>query len=523
MRFWVMLAVAGVTQLAAYHLSAQSGLQNLGPHINSEHPESAPLISPYGDQLYFWSIGRPGGHGFQDIYLSRKDEEMVLTAQFVDTLDPAAVANYRKRLKASHYWTPAQNLGPPLSDALANIPLSITPDGKQLLIFRKSNKKGYADLALVRRIDGTWAPPQQLKMEDFSNPGGTSLTAFLAFDGRHLLLSLKTPMQGDNLFISRRKKDGSWSAPFGLTSLNTDGDEITPFLAPDGRTLYFASDGYGDAQGLDIYFARRKGEGWTAWSTPKRLPDGVNTPGDEYYFKYPLDAEYAYLTTDLRSGQRDLYRVKLPRAYGPLPVMEVSGKLVEAGTGEPLGATIEVTRLPEGELVGSVTTDPSTGTFKLLLPGDQEYGIVAVKENYLGQSILATPDTLQRVNRIYETLYLTPVNKGAVLPVGNLFFKTGSAELDPKSLPELRRLALVLKEYPNYQLEIAGHTDNIGQQERNQELSEARARAVAESLQSYGLPGNRMQVKGYGETQPVADNATSAGRAKNRRVEIRLQ
>ena len=105
---------------------------------------------------------------------------------------------------------------------------------------------------------------------------------------------------------------------------------------------------------------------------------------------------------------------------------------------------------------------------------------------------------------------------------GNITFKTNSSELDPSFYKVLNSVNIVVKKYNKTVVEVAGHTDNTGGTEYNQQLSERRANSVAQYLESQGLASNRVVTVGAGETKPVADNSTVEGRSANRRVELTL-
>ncbi|MBO9573714.1 MAG: OmpA family protein [Chitinophagaceae bacterium] len=104
----------------------------------------------------------------------------------------------------------------------------------------------------------------------------------------------------------------------------------------------------------------------------------------------------------------------------------------------------------------------------------------------------------------------------------NVQFVSGSAKLTSAALTELNSVVSYMKEYPETVIEIQGHTDNVGKESANQALSEKRAAAVAAALQKKGIDKSRISSAGYGMSQPVADNSTKEGKAKNRRVEFRI-
>ena len=101
-------------------------------------------------------------------------------------------------------------------------------------------------------------------------------------------------------------------------------------------------------------------------------------------------------------------------------------------------------------------------------------------------------------------------------------FETGKDIIRTSSYPILNDVVSIMKANSEYILEINGHTDNVGDDTKNLDLSEKRAQAVKKYLSDKGVEGSRMNAKGYGETIPVADNKTAPGRAKNRRVEFKV-
>ncbi|MDO9376016.1 MAG: OmpA family protein [Ferruginibacter sp.] len=120
---------------------------------------------------------------------------------------------------------------------------------------------------------------------------------------------------------------------------------------------------------------------------------------------------------------------------------------------------------------------------------------------------------------IIEQAIIQKVNKAAE----NIFFATGSSKLLAKSFPLLNGVVTILKDNPTYRVDLDGHTDNVGTAVKNQQLSEARANSVKAFLKSKGVDESRIVATGFGFDNPVADNKTAAGRAKNRRIEIKLK
>ena len=319
----------GLGLFAAFNVQAQR--ENLGPNINSEFNESAPVVSPNGKELYFWSMGREDGIGFQDVYVSVKDPNNDLINDFIDTFDDNARYAYNQNMSESFDWTPAKNLGAPLNNAEANIVLAMTSEGN-LLVYNKTNREGLSDIGLAKQQYGSWEQPRNFIIDGYDNPGGSSVTGCLSDDNKHLVVSLDDGTGNEDLYVFERISEGHYGNKRRISNeVNTGSDEITPFLSSDGKTLYFSSDGHGGQGGLDIFMTRRLDESWTRWSEPQNAGPGINSPNSDYYFNFPNSAEYAYFTSsgDDSKGQKDIYRVTVPLAFRPNDVFTVQGKVLD--------------------------------------------------------------------------------------------------------------------------------------------------------------------------------------------------
>lgn len=481
--------------------------RNVGEGINTDEHESSPVISPDGKTLYFWSTNIDG-YGFQDVYVTRLNE-------------------------SSGEWSSAQNVGPPVNNADANLVLSITPDGRKLLIYRHSKRmieKGYSDLAIIKRTGMGFTPPKQIKILGYKNPILAGVTAHLASDDRTLILSYEGEDSNglNDLYVSFYNPDSGWySKPKNLGNINTGKDEITPFLAADGMTLYFSSSREGGKGGYDVYRTQRLDTTWQNWSPAINLGEKVNTDGNEMHFKFPLDAERAYMVTtataDTNYGGKDIYSLPMPEEHRPTPVVRVEGKVIDQDTKSPLSARIVYLTLPEGESVGSASSDEETGEYTIFLPKGKNYAVLAQGKGYIAVSEnLNTTDTALSEAVVERDLVLAPMKIGSVVRMNNLFFKMGKAELEPASYPELNRLVFLLNNETGINIEVGGHTDAIGDDKVNNWLSRKRAEAIMEYLVGKGIAEERITAVGYGSKQPVAENNTAEGRSKNRRVEIKI-
>ncbi|MDX1666759.1 MAG: OmpA family protein, partial [Saprospiraceae bacterium] len=310
---------------------------------------------------------------------------------------------------------------------------------------------------------------------------------------------------------------------------------------PDGQTLYFMSKGWPGMGGFDLYYARKDSTG--AWTRPKNLGYPINTGANEGALVVSLDGTTAYFATDKGSGEQDsafpgrrgrttdIYAFELYDEARPQPVTYVKARVTDARDGQALQAHASIVDLTDEAVHAESVTD-SQGEFLICLPMGSEYALNVSKEGYLFHSEnFALTAAATRQNPFLLEIELTPVPKGLesdpeikLEPVvlRNVFFETGSAELKPKSRGELNRLVDLLRKNPDLQIRINGHTDEVGTEEDNQKLSEARAKAVFSYLIAEGISEQRLSYQGFGESMPIASNETEEGRRKNRRTEFEV-
>lgn len=496
--------------LCTFLLRAQDSLSiiNLGENINSEYDEAFPLISPDGQSLYFIRSDHPkntfGTNLSQDIWYSRFD-------------------------KSKDEWKSAVRMDFPFNQQRFNSIMGITPDGHTMMIKGAYKKGTYKSrgLSFSHKTRRGWTLPEKLNIKNYEKMSkGKYEGAYLCGDGKTVIINMSETPDDPNcdLYVSFMQPNGNWTQVMKLSSrINTKYNEASPFLAADGVTLYFASNkpgGYGD---FDIYKTKRLDDTWTNWSEPINLGPQINSSGREAYYTIAASGEYAFMVSNVNSiGKSDIVMIKLTESAKPDPVVLVTGKVLNAKTNEPVDAFVSYEILPEGFEAGQAISDPEDGSYNIVLPYGKKYGFSAVAEGYLPVSEyidLSAFSTYQEVNR---NLYLVPVEEGQTIRMNNIFFETGSANLREESFPELDRVARFLLNNKKINIEIAGHTDNVGGEELNMQLSSERAAAVRTYLLSKGVHADKITSKGYGESKPVADNESEEGRAENRRVEFTI-
>jgi outer membrane protein OmpA-like peptidoglycan-associated protein len=327
-----------------------------------------------------------------------------------------------------------------------------------------------------------------------------------------------------DLYVSFLRKDGTWTKPMNMgSSLNTLGDESTPYLAADNVTLYFSTSGrpgYGDN---DIFVCKRLDNSWTNWSVPLNLGPEINTVGWDAYYSTPANGEYGYFVSSHQGlGHEDIFRIKLADEVKPEPVVIIYGKVLDKETGKPLEAEITYYNLNTNQEVGIARTNPADGSYKIILPYGQPYGFHADKKGYYSESSSIDLTEIKTYTEIERNLLLAPIKAGNKIALNNVFFEQSKPVLLPTSYGELNRLVQILIQNPTIKIEIAGHTDNVGDPKKNQKLSEDRVKAIKNYLISKGISATRLTGKGYGSSKPIASNAKEETRRLNRRVEFTI-
>lgn len=470
-----------------------SKAEKLGITVNSKSDESYPVISPDGKRLYFTREGHKGNLEYK---FDRHDQDIWFT---------------EKTLGGG--WSEAKNLGNPVNEGYSS--MINVPNINSLIIW--GSPKGYIGVKVSKKTPGGWSKPSefyQLKVKESLR----SDNVFVGNDLKTVLVSQKR-----DIFVTFKKEDGSWSTPKNLgQTINTEFTEIAAFLAPDNRTLYFTSDGHPGFGESDLYISRRLDDSWQKWSKPVNLGPAINTKKNESGLYLPASGEDAYFHRNSRKQKREIYKVKLPKKLRPIPVVLITGRVLDAQTKKPLGAKISYDNLVTNKEVGVSYSAPKDGGYEVTLPAGYKYGYFAQKKGYypIGESVNLT--TLKNYKEIKVDLLITPIKKGVKIRLNNLFFAVSSSKLQTTSYDELKRLVRTLAEYPKMVIQLNGHTDNQGGAVRNSLLSEHRARSVRNYLAEQGIARNRIKVKGFGSKEPIASNKTATGRKTNRRVEFEV-
>ena len=468
---------------------------NMGDSINSDVSEYYPTITIDGNTLIYT---RRVNHFNEDFYESDKQ----LTSG----------------------WSKSRNLPGNINTNQNEGAQNISQDG-QWLIFTGCNfpeGHGSCDLYISYLTSDGWSTPEN--MGDNINTEYWESAPSLSPDKRDLYFSSEKPggYGGSDIYVSHHMPNGQWSLPENLgPTVNTIGDEGSPFIHADNQSLYFTSNGH-PGYGDNDLFVTRKGPKDT-WSKPENLGYPINSIQNEGSLVIAANGKTAYYASD-RSDSRgglDLYTFELRQDIRPAQTLWVKGKVFDRQTHKGLPSSVVLTDLSTQQMVSNLQTN-ETGNYLITLPKGKDYAFNVKRKGYLFFSYNFPLSNQQGDTAFNIDIPLQPIEANAAIVLKNIFFDPNKYELKPESQTELDEVVQLLKDNPTLRIQIDGHTDNSGKTIDNKTLSENRAKAVTAYLVTKGIVQARLSSKGFGDTVPVADNAIPEGRAQNRRTELKV-
>ncbi|MBG8554431.1 OmpA family protein [Hymenobacter guriensis] len=488
-----------------------SSMVSLGPKVNSKYVDTHPVISPDGRTLFFARQDHPqntgGNNDAQDVWYS------TLT----------------KTIGDKKIWSEAKNISSPINTTGPNGLASVSSDGNVALLINVYNPDGTLNpkgASITKRTKTGWTKPEKIDIEDFYNDDNEHVDYYLGTSGKVLLMAVdRKDGQGEqDIYVSFLKADGkSWTRPLNVgPTINTKKAEFAPFLAADGKTLYFASEGRGGYGKSDIFYSKRLDNSWTNWSTPRNMGPSINSSDFDGYFTLSAAGDEAFLVSSRNGidGSRDIFSIGLTPQFKPEAVTLVRGKVLDAATQKPISSVIHYENLLTGEELGVTETNPVDGSYTIVLPSGVQYGYRAEARDYLSESANLDVTDREKYSEVTQDLFLVPFAVGQKIKLNNIFFAQSKYYLRENSYPELQRLIKILKAYPTVEIKLEGHTDNQGDPALNLKLSLDRVNEVRKYLISKGINGSRITAQGYGDTQPIASNEQEETRKLNRRVEF---
>ncbi|MDA3820712.1 MAG: OmpA family protein [Candidatus Delongbacteria bacterium] len=486
--------------------------------VSTPDDEYLPLISPDGE-LMFFTI-RYLKNDINSIYGDRMIEEFTV-AHKADT--------------TYMHYSNSKAMPPPFNKGNNQGGISITIDNSCLFVtqceFVSADYRN-CDIYMSKRTKGGWTELISLS-PNINNHWTWESQPSISPDGNTLFFaSIRPENMGNNgdkqtsdIYYSERQEDNTWSEAKNIgSSINTAGNEKSPFFHADNKTLYFSSDRHAGLGGYDIFYSQYI-DG--AWQKPVNIGYPINTKKDDLGFVVNTQGNRAYFASnqlaDKGKGGYDIFSFKLYEDARPDEVLFVRGQILDE-KGTPLtDAHVEIKNTNTSEVSEGIVND-ETGDYAVAVRMDEEqeddYIMLVKKENYSFTSKYIDPEEIETDKNLNVDMEVKPIEKGQAVKINDIYFGFGSDEFDVKSLIVLDNFIEFLNDNPSIEFEIHGHTDNIGKASANMALSRKRARAVYDYLHHNGIDKSRMDYKGFGENQPVASNKTEEGRAKNRRTEF---
>ncbi len=488
--------------------------------VSSANDEYLPIITPDNNYVYF----------------TRRSSERQLSgyAREENRVERFSVAKFE-----NGKYSIGKPLGYPFNEQSNEGGATLTIDNKELFYTRcKTNSTRYlnCDICYTQFSNGSWSEIQTLGNE-INTPDSWESMPTISSDGKTLYFvsDRKDGLGGYDIYYSNRNEDGSWSVAKNAGSkINTPGNEKSPFLHTDSKTLYFSSSSRRDEKtgenfkgwmgigGYDIFFTRLNDDG--NWTVPKNIGYPINSIDDDLGFFVSTDGKYGYFASNKFNDQKDwnIYSFELYQEARPEKVLFVKGVMKDETTNEVIrDAKIEIKSV-DSKKVTKINVDNETGEYVMAVSFKNDYVMTVKSRDYVYISKYVSKKDVAFETPSSIDFKLKKIEIGKNYNLDDIYYETNSDILTIESKSIIDNFFEFLYENPNIHIEIQGHTDNVGSDEYNLELSERRAKAVFDELVKMGIQQSRMTYKGYGETSPIADNNSELGRQMNRRTVFQI-
>jgi tetratricopeptide (TPR) repeat protein len=368
-------------------------IENFNNGINTPFPEYCTLLSPDENTIYFTSR-RKGSTGnkldanyeyYEDIYYVEKT--------------PSG-------------WGEVKNIGSPINTDLNDATVAISKDGQQMYIFRTAPNLINGMILVTNLENGKWTEPKPIDIPLTDNPQTTVTSLSISQDMNTIYFAADAPggYGGKDIYRITKMPDGRWSKPMNLgPTINTPYDEESPFIHPDGVTLYFSSKGHKNIGGYDVFKTTKLEDG--NWTTPENMGYPINSVMDDLYFISTFDGKTFYLSSnrDEGNGGMDIYKGEIIDPQ--LNRIILKGTVM---TQEPeiayLKATITIIDYDTKELQGIYRTTNNGKYIMVLLP-KKKYKMIVEAENYYPFSTEIDLTERLQFEDFFKTIILKPINK----------------------------------------------------------------------------------------------------------------
>jgi len=490
--------------------------------LNSADDEFLPLISPDGEIAFFThrynkrnDLGNP--QLFEEFTMAERISKARDTAEtFGNIMLMSSPFNDNKNNKQGA--------------------VSVTIDNNHLYITICKNDL-YCDIWVSEFVDGEWTALKNMggaingrrsweSQPSISSDGKTIYFASIRPGNLGFDLDDATTQTSD-IWMAKMGDDGNWKPAVNLGNvINTHGNEKSPFIHSDSQTLYFSSDNRDGVGGYDIYYSKIQPDG--TWTEPKNIGYPINTDGDELGFIVSTSGKKAYFSSNKLQGSNgwDIYSFDLYDEARPVEILISKGEIKDEQGESVQDAKVEIKDVKTNRVTEGMV-DKMTGKYAIAIPVDKpedEFIMTVKKKEYAFISEYIKIKEIKKETPVKINFEIKPVEVGTTVKLNNIYFSSNNAVFEKSSLVVLDNFLEYLQENPQIKISIQGHTDNEGDNNSNQILSELRAKAVSDYLILMGLNKERIiSTHGYGETKPVATNDTPEGRALNRRTEFVIE
>lgn len=481
-------------------------IENSGPNINSEYAEHSPIISA-NDSILLYTARRPeclGAQPEQHYY----DEDLYIS------------------FKRGDVWDKGVNIGRPVNSTGHDATISLTADGRTLYIYRH---KDYGNIYVTDfdTLGKKWTDPR--KVEKPLNSKNYEACICVSADGTKLFFSSDRPggFGGRDIYMVKRLPNNKWGEPENCgPTVNTPWDDDAPYFHPDGKTLYYSSNGPNSIGGWDI-FVTEYVEDENRWLAPLNMGYPVNTPDDDIYFVLSADGRTGYYSSGKEGGygEKDIYTIYFP--YYPYPRryynIQLEGIVMDEETGDTIPATLRLVDRTTNEIKVSVINKRRPRLYHFELDPEHEYVMEVVADNYpMHTEELTAPKLFGKDIRIEKNILLRrrPEVVAGTPEIMHIYYDFDKYDLREESMLELDAVVEVLSENKDLRLQIHGHTDWFNTVDYNIELSMNRCRTPFAYLEAQGIDPARIENVNYSENKPIDTNDNDTGRQFNRRAEF---
>jgi outer membrane protein OmpA-like peptidoglycan-associated protein len=516
-------------------------IKNIGGSINTEFPEFAPVINSQETVMAF---------------TARREDNIVLDKDVDNEFFEDIYICFKE---SDGSWGKAKNIGEKVNTKTHDSCLGFSPDGQTLFVYRDENGGDIYHCSL--KNDGNWSTP--VPLEKTINSSYTESSLAFSSDGKTMFFCSNRVggYGGLDIYYSLKDRSGHWGVPKNLGNvINTEYNDESPFLEFDGKTLFFSSKGHKGIGGYDIFMSEYDST-LKQWKEPINMGYPLNTPDDDIYFvKYAKNKSgyYASVRNDC-IGEKDIFSVDIDLTYDELNMMhslkmgniymadkssgdteysktkdeenkevilkEVTAfvRIKDEFSGKPLDVNIDIKDPENNVLIHNEKVEAGLYKFSYLSKTEKTFNVSVGREGYMFQIVnVDVPACGPEPGEFTKEIAMSEVRIGLKSILGHIYFESNSAKVRIESYPELNNLEKFLRTNPSYKVKISGHSDNVGDDNYNKQLSFERANAIVEFLKRKKIDKDRLSCLGLGEDHPIATNTTEEGRRMNRRVEIEI-